>query len=187
MVGILITPFIHERQMTPLTHTDTFKKWLSLTENTRGEIFEAFDDLWKRHGNFVHEIGENIEIFHAGTLTSYEDFDDKPIFGSEVKEEAEDYLKFDSPNRRKVCTFHTHRACKFACLGGSFIENGFADFLWSKGIKGPLADPLRAISAREWAADKPIDGWHRDIGRGELLVLRPLQTLRLSSVQTVQK
>ncbi|MEN8742251.1 MAG: hypothetical protein ABF308_21105 [Phaeobacter gallaeciensis] len=165
--------------------TDIYKKWLDLTEINHTDIFKAFDNLWERYGNIIHEVGENTKIFHAGTITSYENFEDQPIFGSESEVEAEDYLKFSGSNQRKICTFQTVRACRFAYLGGSFIENEFADFLWSKGAKGLFADQLRAISAREWAANKSIDGWYRDIDRGELLVFRPLQTLRLSSVQAV--
>lgn len=167
--------------MTPLVQTDIYKKWLIATEHNRSEIFESFDNLWANYGNNLYEIGENIKIFHAGQILSFENFDDKPIFCSENKTEAESYLNFDGPGQRSLSTFSTVRACKFAYLGGSFIENGFADILWAKGIR---ADPLRAISAREWAADKSIDGWYRDIGRGELLMFRPLQTLRLTSKET---
>ena len=170
--------------MTPLIQTEAYERWLTLTENNRPEIFEAFDSLWEKQGKVIREVSENFEIYHSGRIISHTYLDDKPIFGSEFKEEAEDYLNFDGPSQRSLCTFQTLRTCKFAYLGGSFLENGFSDFLWSKGI---TEDQLRAISAREWAASKVIDGWYRDIGKGEMLVFRPLQTLSLCSVQMVQK
>lgn len=168
--------------MTPLIQTEIYKKWSTLTESNRLEVFEAFDNIWEKQGNVLREVRKNVKIFHSGKIISHEHFDDKPIFGSENKEEAKSYLDFDGPNQRNLCTFQTLRTCKFAHLGGSFLENGFSDFLWSKGIS---TDQLRTISAREWAEKQAIDGWYRDIDQGELLVFKPLQTLDLCSVQKV--
>lgn len=184
---IFSTPFIEKDAMTPLVQTTIYKTWLGLDEDNRTRIFGAFDELWDKHGNTAYEIKDDIELFHAGHIFSYSDLKDKPIFCSESKSEAESYLKFDGAIQRKISTFHTLRVCKFAYFGGSFIENGFADFLWSIGLKGSQADLLRSISAREWAAHKSIDGWYRNIGRGELLVFRPLQTLSLSSIGAMQR
>jgi hypothetical protein len=168
--------------MTLLAQSEVYQEWLMRTERNRADIFEAFDKIWEKQGNVICEVGENVKIFHSGKIISCKDLCDKPIFGSEDKDEAESYLNFDGPNQRKLCTFQTLRTCKFAHLGGSFEENGFSELLRSKGID---EDPLRAISAREWAANKEIDGWQRDIDKGELLVFRPLKILNLCSIQTL--